>query len=387
MGINKNYIFQGGALALPFVFSPFIFKFYGGAVFGKYSLVMSWATMLSYLLTMRSEVIIGKLNLVEDVREKFSVCLTILLYTSLIGSVLVVFFYETIDLLVAVLLLSVCLGLFNIVNYYLIVKDEFAFSKIQFLKNFVLYCMFGMVFFIDSSVEGMLFSAMIAFVLCAVLGGERYGVFREYLVLSNVAKVNDALRIGFPYVLTSLSAGARELVIVTFINFQFGAYAAGLYYICMMYLVKAFVAYSTIQANNIKYSLNRGVIGSVSGVFLGVVIKGVAILFIVCFMVFLTYRVLDFEPVDLELLLAILPCTLVYVVLMPVTVVYETHDLGRLNLVFNMMALFGAVLSCFFVYMLSLSLSFFLLIGSLVWLSVIFIQALVGVRCIAYGEA
>lgn len=374
--LNRNYIYQGAALLIPFLLSPVIYQGFGSSNFGTYSLIITWSTLLSYIVTLRSEVLfISSVNK-ENVAKAISGSLVIWAGGSIFVVVVACVLYPVWNVggLLEVSILGVLLGLFSIVNYSLIVRHEFGYTAAQLVKVFVFYAFLLFFLYIEEwqTANGILFSLSLG-VICAMafsfiiygFGGTRFRETRR--------EVYDRSKRSFSFLVSAVLGSSREMLIASFMMLYFDSDVVGLYYFSVLYMTKAFIAYSSIQSNKIRYMAANGMV-------LGTALKNVVfygvLLFVVVVLGLLFVSSLSFfKGFDFVLMYALLPVTFTYLVLMPLVSIFEILELGVVNMWFNFAAsgLIAALCGIANSYV-DISAFFYVLVSSFMWMVIVGLQ-------------
>jgi hypothetical protein len=378
---DRNYLYQGMALLVPFILSPVILTGYGASNFGQYSLLITLATFLSYVITMRSEVLISSSATAAEVRRAMSGSLSIGLFVS--GLILVVVSISWLLMgkfqLLVVFILAVSLAFFSTINYRIIVIEKFGFTIIQLVKIVVFYS--GMLFFLFltpwPTTETLLISFTISIVLASLCAIRFFDMTRADFVWAGMAGSFYRTKRSFPFLLSSMLGGGRELIMASFMMYQFGSHVVGLYYFSVLYMAKAFIALSTIQSNKIRHSVFNNL--NLRPIFREVAFLGSFISFGVVFLILLIDAFGMFSEFDFSLMFSLLPVTFMYLCLMPFTVMYEILELGKVNLYFNLAVITLVFLLSAVTVVFEVGEFYFVLFSSLLWTLVVAVQVAYGI--------
>jgi len=374
--LNRNYVYQGVALLIPFFLSPVVYKGFGASNFGTYSLIITWSTLFSYVISLRSEVLSVSTVNKESVGQSISGSLVIWGAGSIVALIATLLVYPivTFDGVLEVAAFGVLLGLFSIVNYSLIVRHEFAYTATQLVKVVAFYmCQLLFLYVIEwRTAHGLMFSLLIGVFIAIVFSVSVYGLGTIGFGMGGKGALGRSKR-SFPFLVSALLGSSREMLIASFMMFYFDSEVVGMYYFSVLYMTKAFIAYSSIQSNKIRYmAAKRMVLG---GVLKKVAFYGVFLFLVVALGLVFISSLSVFRDFDFVLMYALLPVTFTYLVLMPLVSLFEVMELGFVNMGFNFAASGAIAILCFVVnFYVNLSAFQFVLISSFLWMIVVGFQ-------------
>lgn len=257
--IINSFVLQGLGLLLPMLFMPLIYKWYGPNMFGVYALSITLATFLSFGFTLKLESAFAfEEGNDEQIKLVLSAVNILMLWVLVAVLVLTpfVYHYAQPDLFlhfICVVIISFVLSIFNIINGLLVIKSDYQYYYLQIFKAAIFACSAYLFSSIDN---GLLISIFVSYFTSVMVGCfiNRHAITFDLASYSDLFKMLKATR-GF-FIANVLNSG-RELVVITFIGFNFGVTYVAWYYFLVMYMLKPALAYTTVVNNYLRRRLKN----------------------------------------------------------------------------------------------------------------------------------
>ncbi|MFZ2955976.1 MAG: hypothetical protein WA705_03660 [Candidatus Ozemobacteraceae bacterium] len=378
MVFDRTFFYQVLAQLIGLICTPCIVAKFGFENFGQFSLMVSYATVVSVFLSFRTEVCFSLLA-VKTIPRKFLAGRTfsLILASSTFFALILSIFPRLLSLvgipyglIPCFTLIAFSLALFSLFNYYAISSHRYLYSQAQLAKNAVFY--FAATLPILGSALGLnasfLLSIFVASGMIAALMFSRAELpgFRDLGFQGNWRIV----RLSVPYLASSSISMLRGSIVGGLIAVHFSPELTGVYYFMTQFLISPLQTYSTVVANRIRYNYVSG-----EGISMKLYVRNTGIVVgFYLFGVFLFGAILsNFMTIKISpWLFSLVGST--YIILMPLTVLFEMHNGGIQNFAFS----FAHLALTFLIGLLAVKrgIDFFVLINALTFLGIYFFQVL-----------